>query len=273
MTPTMPEAFVGRVHSITLGKFVGCGLVLIQKAEKPTEWRESLRGFSTQAECGLPSKLFEEVHQRVQAGMVVERRAQVLALMNCDGPDDEEDHWGHGTQIYTTYSRIKILQGLRNRCLPRLETSKLKKNGAVRTKWTRSTVCKALMDEADEWILRQHIRLFEGEHVFTMGLICFLFCRVTEGGRNDDLEVNFRAEDVVEFLGTNGEKMTDDYNTLQRRKGRRTNAKMNTLIKRAISNGIANTKDSRMVHRKRLGYSRLEVNIFEGKIFFIYAEE
>lgn len=268
MTPGMPSVFIECVHCITFGKIVGCGLVLMAK-HKYADMTESLRGFSTQAECGLPSKLFEEILKRVQAGMIEDRRAQVLKLMNCVGPDKEEDHWGRGLQIYTVYSRGSIIFGLRNRCLPRLEKSKLKKNDATRTKWNRSTVCQQLMTSTDDWIFRQNLRMYEGPHSITTSLISFLFYSFIHVGRNEEPAVYFRSEDVVEFLGVKGAEIVEKNNDASsRRKG----IKVETLVRRAISDAITNTKDSRLMYKKRRGYSRVEYNVFDAKIFYVYSE-
>lgn len=271
MTTNMPATFTERIFAITMGKFVGCGLVLTRKT-KYTTFGESLRGFSTQAECGLPSKLLEEVQHRLDAGMLEERRRNVLKLMRCNGKGTEEDHWGCGLLIFTTYSR-SLRMGLRNRCLPRLEKSKLIKKDATRSKWTRTTVCRDLMASVDEWILRQHLSMCCGEHVFTTGLISFVFYKMMTGGWNDEKEVCFRAEEVVEFLGPKGEIMADEHNNWQHRVNhRRTYAKAQTLVKRALIDGIRNTKFSRRLYRKRLRYERIECNVFDGRIFDIYAE-
>lgn len=271
MTTGMPAVFLECVQSITMGKIMGCGLVLVKKPKTVQELPEVLRGFSTQAECGLPSKLFDEVVKRIQAGMIQQRRNEVLKLMGCLGADKEEDHWGQGTQIYTTYSRGSVLQGLRNRCLPRLERSKLKKNSAVRSKWTRKTVCMALVGSVDEWILCQHARTLTGEHAFKSSLVFFLIDKISTHGRSEDRYVNFRTEEVENFLGKKGEEMAREHNDYQlKAKGRRCNAQPITLIKRAIIDAMANTKDTRLIYKKRVNFKRTTINCFDAETFDIY---
>ena len=53
MTTSMPSEFKKSVEFITLGKFMGCGLVLQRKQPKPVDIGLSLRGFSTSADCGF----------------------------------------------------------------------------------------------------------------------------------------------------------------------------------------------------------------------------
>jgi len=271
MSTAMPVAFLERISIITMGKLMGCGLVLIPKTKKQTKLDEIPRGFSTQADCGLPSKLFTEVVTRIEAGMIQARRNGVLKLMRCEAPGTEEDHWGRGAQIYTRYSRSSVKQGLRNRCLPRLETSRLIKNGGRKTNWTRSTMCIALMNSADEWIIRQQESLFDDKHAFVTGLISFLFHRVGNGGTNNDDEVLFRPDEVETFLGKKGTIMATSHNMRKRKfEGRKSNANPKSLVKRAIVECIANTQDSRMLYKKRVGNKRTEYTVFDGKTFNVY---
>lgn len=274
MTPTMPSEFLSRVRCITLGKFVGCGMVLTRKTKQGLAVDEPLRGFSTQAECGLPSKLFEEVVKRINAGMIETRRANVLKLMNCLGPDKNEDHWGRGLQIYTTYSRSNILYGLRNRCLPRLEESKLRKNGAVKSKWNRSTVCQELMSTTDEWIRQQQLHMWKGEHSFMTAVLTCVFDKAQDGFKQVANGIAFRPEDVSNYLGARCATMAAQHNAwTKKEKGKRSNAKADALISRAILTGIANTKESRLLYRKRVTYGRTELTIFDGRSFDIYKED
>lgn len=271
LTSEMPPEFVERIECITMGKFVGCGLVLCREERECS--LEVLRGFSTQADCALPSKLWTEVVQRIKNGMIEERRAKVLKLMNCVGPSKEEDHWGRGLQIYTSYSRGSVLQGLRNRCLPRLEKSKLIKSSVTRTQWTRLTVCNALVETSDEWILRQQSDMVTGQHSFVAALIAYIFNRVSNNrdGQNDDY-IHFRSDDVSQFLGKRGDVLANEHNNWQRtHKGKKTNAKASSLVKRAIADSITNTHQSRIIYKKRIGYSRQETVVFDTSSFNVYA--
>ncbi len=280
LTTGMPLAFDECICCITMGKMVSCGLVLVRKASKVTAVAEELRGFSTQAEYGQPSKLFDEVVQRIQAGMVEVRRKEVLKLMNCADPSKWEDHWGRGLQIYTSYSRARIMKGLRNRLLPRLEQSKLKKNQCTRSIWNRKTVCHALVASSDEWITRQFLAMKEGQYNFLCSLITFLFHTSFRFNPDDRLEgtlgvavVPFRPEEVVAFIGQDGETMAAQHNEWTRKeKGRRSNAKVDTLVKRAIGDCIANSRDSRILWKKRVGYDRSEYVMFDRSSLEIYLE-
>ncbi len=273
MTSEMPPEFVERIECITMGKFVGCGLVLCRQGRDCSI--EVLRGFSTSADCGLPSKMWEEVVKRLKLGMLEKRRAKVLKLMRCDGPSKKEDHWGRGLQIYTSYSRGSITQGLRNRCLPRLEESKLIKNSCTRTQWTRLTVCNALIERSDEWILRQQTKLLDGEHGFLAALVAYIFDRVSNTElKQTDGYIYFRPEDVIHFLGKRGDILAQRHNHWQRTtKGSRANAKASSLVKRAIAESITTvtTAQSRIIYKKRLGYSRIEYVVFDISSFNIYV--
>lgn len=273
LSTTMPREFFSCVQYITLGKFVGCGMVLTRKTREPLDVRAPLRGFSTQAECGLPSKLFQEVLERMKAGMVEKRRSQVLKLMNCDGLGKEEDHWGRGMQIYTTYTRGNILYGLKNRLLPRLEMSKLRKNGVSRSKWTRSTVSEALRATADEWIQRQQLRMWEGEHSFVFGIITCVFDKAQFEVFNHNKGITFRAEDVIQFLGKRCNSMAEQHNAWTKTvKGRRSYAKAETLVYRAVIDSVANSRESRLLIRKRVGWDRAHCAVFDSSSFEIYHD-
>lgn len=270
MTTNMPAEFVECVNFITMGKYVGCGLVLTRRTKYST-FPESLRGFSTQAECGLPSKLFQEVKRRVEEGMLEQRRAQVLKLMKCSGDDKKEDHWGRGLLVFTAYKRV-VKYGLKNRLLPRLETTKLVKNSATRTEWTRSTVCEALMKSVDDWVSKKQQMLWTGKNAFTTGLLNYLFFQIIDGNRDEDKQLYFKPDDVVEFLGPKGVLMAEEYNNWQTEiQGRRSYARASTLVKRAIRDAITNTRSSRRIYRKRLGNKRSEYNVFDATVFDVYA--
>ena len=265
MTTSMPSVFQKCVEFITLGKFMGCGLVLQRKQPKPVDVGLSLRGFSTSADCGLASKLLEEVVTRMKAGLLEERSELVLRKMNCSSPNTKEDWWGHGLLLFFAYKRPQIKKGLKSRALPRLEKSKLMKLDTQKTDFTRSVVCKYIVECVEGWIECQHEGRKDGDDVFLAWLVEYL---LSDSVAKDASMAVFRAQDVIEYMGKDlAEKTASRYHVCQLLKtGRRVGPSADSLVKRAIVSATSNTKASRSIYKKRLGNKRVEFNLVDGSI-------
>lgn len=265
MTTNMPREFQKCVEFITLGKFMGCGLVLQRKQPKPVDVGLSLRGFSTSADCGLASKLLEEVVTRINAGLLEERHELVLRKMNCSSPATKEDWWGHGLLLFFAYKRPQIKKGLKSRALPRLEKSKLMKLETHKTDFTRSVVCKHIVECVEEWVHYQHEQRKIGDDAFLAWLVEYLLSDFV--AKNESIAL-FRAQDVIDYMGKDvAEKTASTYHIGQLVKtGRRVGPSPDSLIKRAIVSATSNTKDSRSIYKKRLGNKRVEFNLVDGSI-------
>ena len=267
MTTTLPDCIQERVEFITLGKFISCGVVLRRTPKKPVDIGARIRGFSTQADCGLASRLFDEVVKRLESGLLQERRKEVLKVMKCLHPDTYEDSWGKGLQIYTAFGRGAVMKGLKCRLLPRLEKSKLRRLDPKRSIWNRSTVCKGLVETTSEWIQRQYVDNLQGEHCYNSILVNYVTSRQIS---EQDEYLAFRYEELIDFVGKKKlECITKGYKQQQLEEtGRKITASPEVLLKRAICSSISNTKESRAIYRKRIGHKRIEYNLVEARLLF-----
>lgn len=265
MTTSMPKEYVDCVEFITLGKFMGCGVVMRKRGNKPVDVDVALRGFSTQAECGLPSKILNDVLIRLGTGLLEDRKQLVLKTMKCSSPDAFEHWWGRGLLLFSTYKRPQTTKGLKCRLLPRLELSKLVKLDSLKTGLTRSSVCKEIVGVVEGWIRCQREQRSMGENAFTDALVAYLLCQEP----TNDMVV-FRPEDVLDYIGEGlAEKMAKQYWLRELNKhGRRVTPSPTSLVKRAIMSATTNTRDSRIIYKKRVGNKRTEVNMVDKKVLF-----
>lgn len=150
MTQNTPAEFLDCVEYITMGKFMHCALILKKRPKRPTR-QDPLRGTSTAQSMAEPAALWNKVAEMIEAGVIPERRAQVLRKMKLR--EGSEEVWGEGCFIVTSKKRPQMTKGLKNRCLPMLElTSNIKTLNCLKSKWNHSTVTQALYDGGVEWM-------------------------------------------------------------------------------------------------------------------------
>ena len=268
MTTTMPPEVQERVHYITLGKFLGAGVVLEKKPNKPTDVGPDYRGFSTQADCGLPSKILNEVMQRIDAGLIQERKAAVLKMMEVKGKGKakttSEHFWGEGLLMFYSSGRGMVTKGLKCRGLPRLERTRLVKLNPKKSHWTRSTVCKTLFATTRGWMENQRILLLEGDRCFTFLVVNYISIRQQTQVHGKDNSFCFHAEEVVEFVG---EEVSHCYARRFRSPltGRELEASPLRMFNRAIKESVLNTKDCHALYRKRVGSRRIQYTFVNEK--------
>lgn len=138
MTTSMPRSFLQCVKFITMGKSVGCGLVLLRMSEGTS----SHRGTTTEIDRDEAYWKFLAIQKRIERGLIEMKRNRVLKLLKLA----DVQHWGRGLLIFTSKSRQKTQGNFWNRMLPRLE------NG-TKTKLVRGFTAS----DYDPGIVNKHI--------------------------------------------------------------------------------------------------------------------
>jgi len=185
VTQNSPIEFRQAVGYITMGKIMNCGLVLERKPNSPQEG--SVRGSSTTMDAGEACRLWLRVVERLDR--IPERRQEVITLLGF--AKDAEMHWGVGCLVFTNKARVSITKGLKNRHLPMLEDSKLRKGSCITTEWTRSSVCERLLTASLSWI-EENERLMVRKDPFVSAIVDFIQER-------DDPWLT--AKDLLSFIG------------------------------------------------------------------------
>lgn len=150
-TTSLPSEFQERVAFITLGKSIGCGIVLEKAIGLLAENKG--RGNSTTIEIGEAYNKIQAIYSRMQDNWIPIKREKILSKLKLT--DKENDHWGQGLLMFVTKARPRIMGCLKNRLLARLEinkTTKLLSLGLKETEWNRLTVNAHLMAAASWWL-------------------------------------------------------------------------------------------------------------------------
>ena len=117
-------------------------IVIKEKAKQTIEVEEPIRGTSTHLECSHACRIFIAATNNQR--LIPSRRRQVLVKFGIGGKADTELHWGRGLLMFTNVSRPQLTRGLKNRLLPMIENTKIRKSRCVATTWTRSSVAKVV---------------------------------------------------------------------------------------------------------------------------------
>ena len=245
LTSAAPREFVSQVEFITMGKFMGCGLVLSKASNRPTD-RESIRGTSTRASPDLAYHKWQRVVGQLAMGVADQRREQVLKVMKAH---DTNGSWGRGCLIFTSKSRPGSTKGLKNRHLPMLENTKIYKGATKSSEWTRSSVCELLIKAANTWITEMDACDKER--------LPFVSCLCKYVLETDVEDITARA--VLEFVGMT---KADELAAKEREKrqkdaaarGRKCLMKAPAFIKEAL--GMINVNAEELIKRIRVGNKR-----------------
>lgn len=146
ITTGLPSEFIERVGFITLGKVMGCGLLLV----KVKSDFEKCRGTSTEVEAGEAYSKFTAIAERIFSGNIDVKREKVLKAIKL-GP---EKVWGRGLLIFSSKARSGETMCLKNRMLPTLEVCQKTRIqlGFKDTKWTKAVVNAALFEQCRNWV-------------------------------------------------------------------------------------------------------------------------
>ena len=148
MTTRTPTSFENSVGYITMAKFPNCGLIVEKTPNKPTQ-NTGLRGTSTEIDAGEAFYCIRQADERLKRGVYKNRhRAVVLAL----SLKDKEQVWGQGGLIFVSRTRTAVVKGLKNRCLPMLESRKINVGSRSNSIWTRSAVNAVMIDRFKLWM-------------------------------------------------------------------------------------------------------------------------
>ena len=203
MTLSTPAAFQAAVKYITMGKFIGCAMVLKKIPKKPTAMEERLRGTSTTLECGKAFALWQMVVAAVSRGDIKKRRQEVVKCFKMS----DDQHWGEGCLIFSVFKRPKTMTALKCRMLPMFDLGlKIVKQSAHKSKYTRLFVTEEVTSIMREWIVAKNVR-FESQlqTCFASPLVDMLFQnghRRLEGAQSEERGYfKLRAEEVVDYIG------------------------------------------------------------------------
>ena len=242
VTVMAPPEFTNQVAFITMGKFMGCGLVLTKVPLRPTD-KESTRGKSTEASPDLAYSKWQIVVGQLAKGTAEQRRQQVITIMDAIA---EEDNWGQGCMIFTRRSRPGSTKGLKNRHLPRLEDTKLYKGATKSSEWTRSSVCDKLIKTGEKWITEMN----EGDNKRLPFISCF--CKYVL----ETTVVDVTAAAVLKYVGedTAVTLATKERERHATKTGRNCSMKAPAFMNEAL--GVINVNAEELVKRVRIGCKR-----------------
>jgi hypothetical protein len=158
LTQEKPKTFRNQVLHITLGKWLGMGLVLTNSQALTCQDNPNLispifaaRGLSSQPGCSNAIRLWTAVFDKRH--LIHSRRAKVLL----DRRLNEQQCWGIGLMIYHPHKRVSVSRGLKNRLLPLLDNVKVDTVRLTRdNKWEKSILCKMIMAGVISWVDHQH---------------------------------------------------------------------------------------------------------------------
>jgi hypothetical protein len=258
MTNAYSENFIKSVGYITLGKVFGCGLVLENVHSVIAE--EKPRGTTTEIDVSDPFGALVAIRERIAAGMIEGKRSIVLAKLNLEDP---EDVWGKGLLMFSSKCRPGIINNLKNRLLPSLETNRKTKItlGFKDCPWNRSVVDGHLHAQAKKWL--DHVNsVYECNNIspYTVELAKYL-CDSTNVDNCAESTVVY-ATSILEYMKKRGmindETLVTEYRARKKRKegktGGRSTASHTFLVHGTLndaatkSNGFV-TKE--LKHKKR----------------------
>ena len=155
-----PHSFRSAVRYVTMGKWIGAGLVLATKQEyqymtNANDMEESgPRGASTKIDCQYLLLVWKEVVSKLI--LTPGRRETVLRKLNIPVGED----WGRGVMIFCSKARADSAQGLKNRFLPMLENTQIDSFKVIdkRDEWNKKEVNSLIVTGTNSWLnIRERI--------------------------------------------------------------------------------------------------------------------
>ena len=250
-----PEAFKRVVKYVTMGKWMGAGLVLISKEEKERSTKDqdkfanrtshNLRTLSNNLNCSIILEYWNTVRKLL--GNTAERRKQVLSKFKVS----EEDAWGIGIMIFAPIRRGDMKGALKFRLLPLLHNTPIDTIPYVskRNQWNKYIISNTITQGARAWC--SHLPPIAAAtecgdaaeaQIISTAIIAFL---------RKMLESKYKADETIKKIDVNKlfPKNTD----------RRIYKK---VAKLALQKGH--------LRLKRIGSARIETYIFQPTLFLPY---
>ena len=148
-----PKEFQDAVAFVTMGKWLGCGVVLVRRTLKycllPTQ--DQPRGMTTDfLPCNSAIDRWETVAS-TKLEVFHERRAEVLKALKLT----ETEAWGEGLLIFAPLRRTDAKQGLKNRFVPMLSKTPIDTSSIPRrhnNDWSKWKINSSIVDGVSEWV-------------------------------------------------------------------------------------------------------------------------
>jgi len=192
MTTSRPNEFQKCVGYITMGKSMGCGL-LLEKTTTLNLADSKGRGTSTELDEGEAYQKFSAIHERISNGWISIKRQRVLTSLKIF--DKPNEYWGKGILLFTSKSRSHIMGTLKCRLVPRLEIStstKLRRAG-IPTNWNRISVNNLLMARTEAWLQHNSQTLINDvESPYDIALAKYL--------NEHSSDHTFKASELINFI-------------------------------------------------------------------------
>ncbi len=277
LTTSKPNEFTDAVKYITMGKFIGCALVLKKTPKKPVPVEEKLRGTSTVEDCGLAYMLWEHIAKVKKGGAILQRQKEVLKAMNLLGASNR--FWGEGLLLFSEIKRPEGMRALKNRLLPMIDVGlKIRKAKCLKSVWSREKVTSTVVETVDEWLVEQEAGYGKAsETAFLASTVdCLFFAGEQMLEPKSSHEYGYfrlRPEDVIGFIGKQkAEEMANNLCRLKQKEAGRTSpfkTKSLTFVKEALLAARANAAvhETGLVMKKRKTTKRKEFTYVHSKLF------
>jgi len=189
LTQTLPLDFQNVVTHVTMAKWPGIGIVLVNEDNK-RKTASSNRGQSTEVSCDYAIKLWETADSMLH--IIPDRRKEVLKAIKLS----ETDAWGRGLMLYGPKRRNDSKRALKNRYLPLLAPTRMDKiSFKQRADMRKECVCQNVKQTVRSWV-DHYPKALEKEERGDHGLVGWLFCQ--EISKPKWKGQFFRCEDMLE---------------------------------------------------------------------------
>lgn len=276
LTPTKPKQFRENVTHITMGKFMGCALVLKKTPKKPTKMDEPLRGTSTTQDVGIAYLIYEHVVKAMNNGAVEQRQEEVLSAMRLDGLKNAHRYWGDGLLLFSEKKRPAQLKGLKNRMLPVIDVgTRVRVNRSEKSKWTREAVTSQIVETIHEWLICGDTATSKSvTSAFLSPTVDFLFVvGATLLEPEESNEVGYfrlRPEQVIEHIGkATAKKLAENMREMKQAEGAMCKASALSFARMALFLACvrSTTSGDKLVKKKRKTLKRTEYTFVHSKLF------
>jgi hypothetical protein len=144
-----PKPFISQVTHVTLGKWLGCGLVLTNKSlDRVKNNQLDFCGHLSSSQPTTALEMWKRFHE-IDPNAHANRRDAVLKKFNAD----EKEAWGEGVVIFLPFRRSDSMPGIKNRYLPLLDNTPIDKFPKQRKgDWSKEIVNAQLIASAQKWI-------------------------------------------------------------------------------------------------------------------------